>query len=381
MFTSLKTSIDALEKRGGLLRIKEFADPLSDIPRITAEESKKPDGGKALLFEDTGTRFPVLTNYTNTEAKFLSALRLRSFDELTVDFCKMRLPIVRRSSSLAARLRLVPGFLRRSALLPKEHKGHAASHDSVQYVAHLEHIPVPGCSTSDASRTLTSAMVHTVSPLTGERNVDICKVRIINENTASIQWPAGSPFALHLAECTHRLPVAVALGGDPLYNFAALAPLPQWLDPYLFVGFVRKSPVSLASCFTQEISVPADCDFVFEGFVQKSESRPADDCCIFHISCITHRRDALCPASPNMVLPYADAHIREACAKLFLAFTVPSIAPEIAEIAIPDADMHKVVVKLHAGCGYARERVESALRGTRWLMNASEIVFEEKSAQ
>ena len=377
MFTSLKAYTDALEKKGGLVRIKEQTDPQLDIPRISAEESQKSDGGKVLLFENTGTRFPVLANMVNTEEKFLSALGLGSFDELTAGFSELKKSVLGCASGLVDRLRLVPDFLKWTALLPREHKGHATSHDSVQYVAHLEHIPVPGFSTSDAARTLTTAMVHTISPLTGERNVDICKVHIINENTASIQWPAGSPFARHLAECTHRLPVAVALGGDPLYSFAAAAPLPEWLDPYIFAGLVREKPVSLAACFTQDLSVPADCDFVFEGYVQKSEARLADDCCALHISCITHRRDAVCPASPDMTSPYSEEPVREACTRVFLALTAPSLAPEIEDMYIPDADMHKVVVKLHSGCDYMRERVENALRGTRWLMKASEIVFEE----
>ena len=127
------------------------------------------------------------------------------------------------------------------------------------------------------------------------------------------------------------MPVAVTLGGDPALTFAATAPLPDGLDEILFAGFLRKKSVELVKCKTIDVEVPADADFVLEGFVQPGEMRPegpfgdhtgfytaVEDYPVFHLTAITHRKDAVYPTTIVGPPPMEDFYMGDATVRIFL---------------------------------------------------------------
>ena len=350
MFNSLKDYTRFLEERGELRRIREFVDPVLEIACATDIESKKPGGGKALLFENTGTEFPVLTNMMGSEARIRYALGVPSLDEIGPRINALTGSVLGAGRRLRDKLKLLPKLNQAASWIPRRHKGHAPCQDVVQYTAQLSRIPILKCWPQDGGRFITLPLVNTVSPVTGVRNVGMYRMQVLDDATTGMHRHMHKTGAKHLAECTHRLPVAVCLGGDPVYSYAATAPLPEGIDEYLLAGFLRGKPVELVKCFTQDLMVPADCDFVIEGYVQKSEEPfpegPFGDHTgfysqeglypKFHVTCISHRFDAIYPATVVGIPPMEDKYIQEATEKIFLPPVKLAIAPEIEDLYLPE---------------------------------------------
>src|SRR5205823_1757073 len=193
----------------------------------------------------------------------------------------------------------------------------------------LHDLPIIKCWPKDGGRFITLANVHTRDPETGARNVGIYRMQVYDRHTTGMHWQLHKVGARHgkrYYERGERMPVAVTLGGDPVYTFAATAPLPDGLDELLFAGFLRRKSVELVRCKTIDLEVPADVDFVLEGYVQPGEMRPEgpfgdhtgfytaiEDYPVFHLTAITHRRDAICPTTIVGKPPMEDYYIGEAC--------------------------------------------------------------------
>ncbi len=149
-------------------------------------------------------------------------------------------------------------------------------------------------------------------------------------------------------ETGQRMPVAIFLGGDPIFTFCATAPLPDGLDEFLLAGYLRKKSVEMVKCETNDLEVPANADFVIEGFIDPKEPLRMegpfgdhtgyytlpDPYPVFHITAITHRKDAIYPATIVGVPPMEDFYIGGTSVKLFLPILKMNF-PEIVDIALP----------------------------------------------
>ena len=395
MYNGLKEYVRFLEEKGELRRIQTFVDPVLEIACATDIESKKPGGGKALLFENTGTAYPVLTNMMGSEARIRYALGVASLDEIGPRINALIDSVLSEKRGLRDKLRMLPLLNQAASWMPREHKGHAPCHDAVQYAAQLSQIPILKCWPQDGGRFITLPLVNTVSPVTGVRNVGMYRMQVLDDTTTGMHWHVHKTGAKHLSECTHRLPVAVCLGGDPVYSYAATAPLPEGIDEYLLAGFLRGKPVELVKCFTQDLMVPADCDFVIEGYVQKSEEKflegPFGDHTgfysledlypKFHVTCITHRFDAIYPATVVGVPPMEDKYIQEATEKIFLSPIKLAIAPEIEDLYLPEEGVghNFAVVKIRKQYEGQAFKVANALWGAGQMMfNKFLLVTDEE---
>ena len=191
--------------------------------------------------------------------------------------------------------------------------------------ARLSLLPVLKCWPEDGGRFVTLPMVHTLDPDTGVRNVGMYRMQVFDDRTTGMHWHVHKTGARHYdgyRRQGRRMPVAVALGGDPVYAYAATAPMPDNMDEYLLAGFLRRRPVELVRCLTCGIEVPADCDFVIEGYVDPAEEKTVegpfgdhtgfysleDRYPRFHVTAITHRRDAVYPATVVGVPTAGTAH-------------------------------------------------------------------------
>jgi 4-hydroxy-3-polyprenylbenzoate decarboxylase len=204
-------------------------------------------------------------------------------------------------------------------------------------------------------------LVITRDPDTGARNVGMYRMQVIDGQTTFMHWQPHKTGARHwrrYCELKQRMPVAVALGGDPVYAFAASAPLPDGIDELQFAGFLRKKSVELVKCQTNGLEVPADCDFVLEGYVDPNEPlemegpfgdhtgyyTPPEPYPKFHLTCITHRRDAIYPSTVVGVPPMEDFYMGLASVRIFLPVFKMTF-PEIVDMALPvEGVFHNLVI-------------------------------------
>ena len=207
---------------------------------------------------------------------------------------------------------------------------------------------------------MTLPLVFTHDPKTGKRNVGMYRMQIYDKKTTGMHWQihkVGSKHFQDYQERGKRMEVAVALGGDPALGFAALAPLPEFIDEVLFAGFLRKEPVSMVKCKTIDLEVPADADTILEGYVDPAESRVEgpfgdhtgyysleDNYPVFHVTCVTQKRDPIYPHTIVGRPPMEDGFMGKAVERIFLPF-VQNLFGEIVDMHLPiEGIFHNLVL-------------------------------------
>ena len=188
MFSSLSDYVKFLEAKGELIRIKEFVDPVLEIAEVTDRVSKMPGGGKALLFENTGTRYPVLTNMMGSEKRILYTLGADSFEDIQQKFENIINQVLKEKSTLMDKIKMFPLLKEASRWLPVNHRGAAPCQEVVKYNAKLSDLPILKCWPQDGGRFITLPLVHTVSPVTGLRNVGMYRMQVFDDNTTGMHW-------------------------------------------------------------------------------------------------------------------------------------------------------------------------------------------------
>ena len=389
MYKNLREYVNALEKAGELLRIGEFADPVLEIGEITDRMSKSPGGGKALLFENTGTGFPVLTNMMGSERRICMALGVARLDEVSERIERLFAQATSPKHGLMQKLALLPTLAEASAWLPRRRNGRGECQQVVLKgaAADISKLPVLKCWPFDGGRFVTLPLVHTADAVTGVRNVGMYRMQVFDAGTTGMHWHRHKTGERHYEQyrgAGRRMPVAVCLGGDPVCTYAATAPLPDGIDEYLLAGFLRRKPVELVRCVTNDLEVPSDCDFVIEGYVDPAEDKvPEGDFGDhtgfyslkdlyprFHITCITHRRDAIYPATIVGIPTQEDAWIAHATERIFMAPIRLAVVPEMRDLWMPkEGAAHNIAVctieKIYPGQAF---KVANAMWGAGQMM-------------
>lgn len=364
MYRNLAEYVAALERAGQLIRISAPVDPELEIAELTDRQAKLPGGGRALLFENTGTGFPVLTNMMGSERRICMALGVERLAEVGERIDALFAEAVRPKKSWVEKLRMLPLLKEVAAWLPREVSRRGECQQVVMQGdgVDLGRLPVLRCWPHDGGRFVTLPLVHSVDPETGVRNVGMYRMQIFDGRTTGMHWHRHKTGERHYEQYRQRgerMPVTVCLGGDPVYTYSATAPLPDGLDEYLLAGFLRRRPVELVKCLTNDLRVPADCDFVIEGYVDPAEPKVIegdfgdhtgfyslkDLYPRFHVTCITHRRGAIWPATLVGVPPMEDAYIQLATERIFLAPIRLAVAPEVVDLWMPPAGVaHNIAV-------------------------------------
>jgi len=356
--SSFSAFVDCLDAAGELTRIPAEVATELQITELADREMKKPGGGKALLFENptiNGKRseFPLAINTMGSRRRMAMALGLESIEDLATQLqLIMKAKPPRSLRDAWALLRNGVDLIHARPKYVKDGPCKEVIHrfDRAGETFSLADLPVLHCWPADGGRFITLPTVYTKDPDTGERNVGMYRMQVYDGQTTGMHWQVHKVGARHgkrYYERGERMPVAVAIGGDPALAFAATAPLPDGLDEILFAGFARKKSVELIKCETVDIEVPADSDFVLEGYVQPGETRPegpfgdhtgfytpVDDYPVFHLTAITHRKKAVYPATIVGVPPMEDFYIGEASVRVFLPVFKMNF-PEIVDMALP----------------------------------------------
>ena len=378
-FDSFRDFLAVLEQAGELIRITEPVATELEITELADREMKKPGGGKALLVEKPTVNgevspFPVAINTMGSHRRMAMSLGAGSVDEVAAELgflmkakpptgFKEALKLLGTALDLrhAKPKRVKNGPCKEVMHLVEGSKLNVESWPKAPSVsdpstfnrqpATLLNLPIQKCWPLDGGRFITLPCVVTQDPDTGERNIGMYRIQIYDDRTTGMHWQLQKVGARHgrrYYETGTRMPVAIFLGGDPVFAFCATAPLPDGLDEFLLAGYLRKKSVELVKCETNDLEVPANSDFVIEGYVDPKEplreEGPFGDHTgyytlpepypVFHITAITHRKDAVYPATIVGMPPMEDFYIGSASVKLFLPIFKMNF-PEIVDIALP----------------------------------------------
>ncbi len=397
-YKSLRHFIQTLDEAGELIRIKEYVDPVLEIAEITDRVSKTPAQNKALLFENTGTEFPVLINSMGSEGRMAMAMGVEKLDDVAAEIEGLFKLLTGPKNGLLEKLSMLPKLGQFASWMPKVVKGRGACQEVVMEAPDLDKLPILKCWPKDGGRFVTLPAIHTKDPGTGLRNIGMYRMQVFEKDLTALHWHKHKVSAKHFQEYKKRgikrMPVAVALGGDPVFTYAATAPLPENVDEYMLAGFLRKKKVELVKCLTQpEVEVPAEADFIIEGYVDVDEDLiwegPFGDHTgyyslpdwypRFHVTAITHRRGAVYPATIVGIPPQEDAWLGKATERIFLAPIKMTMVPEIKDMNMPvEGVFHNLVLasieKDYAGQG---QKVMNAMWGAGQMMFNKMLVLTD----
>ncbi len=392
-YRNLGEFILRLDREGELLRIKGEVSPHLEITEVTDRMSKSPMGGKALLFENvTGSAFPVLTNAFGSERRMAMALGCDTLDDLEKKI--EGLIETRPPNGFLGKLGMLPELLSLSKSFPRTKRMSRPPCQEVVLTGEdidLDKIPVLQCWPKDGGRFVTLPVVFSKDVEGRSRNAGMYRMQIFDKKTTGMHWHIhkdGSHNFSGYKKQGKRMPVAVAIGTDPAVTYAATAPMPQGMDEMILAGFIRGSPVDMVKCRTIDLEVPAESEFVLEGYVDPEEKRiegPFGDHTgyyslqgeypVFHVTAITHRRDAVYSATVVGRPPMEDCYMAKATERVFLS-PLKLVLPEIIDYWMPwEGVFHNIViVAIRKEYPMQARKVMNALWGNNQMSFAKMIV-------
>lgn len=395
-FNDLQSFIALLESKGQLIRVKKEVDRHLEITEIADRLVKK--DGPAVLFENVkGSPFPLAIGLMGTRERMAWALGSNSLDEVA-DRIKSLLNVKMGGGLLGMASNLTK--LKDLASLPPKRVRTAPVQEVVWRgnEVDLSKIPVLHCWPDDGGPFVTLPLVITKDPISGDYNMGMYRMQVMGKNTTGMHWQRHKTGARHLENAKKlgkRLEVAVALGGDPALIYAATAPLPPvpGLNEYAMTGYLRGQGQPLVKGMTVDLDVPANAEFILEGYVDPNEAwidegpfgdhtgfyTPVDKYPLFHVTAVTMRKNPIYPATIVGRPVMEDAYLIEASERIFLA-AAQLIVPEIKDYFMPPAGVaHNLVFvamkKTYPGQAY---KVANALFGLGQMMFAKVIVVVDE---
>ncbi len=420
-FNSFREFLSVLDSAGELKRVPQPVATELELTELADREMKSPHGGKALLIEKPTIHgelspFPVAINTLGSWSRMAISMGANSVEEAAAELgllLKAKPP-----TSFKEAIRLLCSALDLRHAKPKPVKNgpckevvHRLVEDRESRVevwpkapdwtkpstfdprpATLLNLPIQKCWPLDGGRFITLPCVVTRDPDTGERNIGMYRMQVYDGRTTGMHWQLQKVGARHgrrYYETGTRMPVAIFLGGDPVFTFCATAPLPVGLDEFLLAGYLRRQSVELVKCETNDLEVPANADVVIEGYVDPREplreEGPFGDHTghyslpepypVFHVTAITHRKDAVYPATIVGIPPMEDFFIGSASMKLFLPIFKMNF-PEIVDLALPPEGVFHNLVFVSIKKTYAMQayKVMHGLWGMGQMMLTKYVV-------
>ncbi len=281
---------------------------------------------------------------------------------------------------------------------PRKFKGKKARCQEIVYKGDevdLSILPVLTCWPKDAGPFITLPLVITKSLKTGKRNVGMYRLQVFDKKSTGMHWHIhkdGSHYYNEYREAKKRMPVAVAIGASPAVTYAATAPMPTGIDEMILAGFIRGKTVLMTKCLTIDMEVPEEAEFVLEGYVEPDELRRegpfgdhtgyyslADDYPVFHVTAITHKKNAIYNATLVGRPPMEDCFLAKATERFFLPM-IKAIMPEIKDYHFPmEGVFHNIVIvsifKEYSGHAY---KVINGLWGQGQMSFCKAIVVVDK---
>lgn len=396
-FYDLREFINALESRGMLKRIKTPVDCNLEITEITDRVSKM-EGKKnvALLFENVkGYDMPVLMNAFGSMERLALAFGVNDIEGIPNELREiLRLPYISLQNKMDL-IHIIP-TAKRAINFPKYVKKAPCQEVVITDNPTLDKFPILKCWPQDGGPFITLPLVFTRNPKTGKRNVGMYRLQKYDGQTTGMHWhlhkDGASNYRAYQEMGKDKIEVAVAIGTDPVITYAATAPLPRDIDEMVFAGFLRKKSVEMVKCKTVDVEVPACSEIVLEGYVNIGETRRegpfgdhtgyyslADDYPVFHITCITHRKNPIYSATIVGKPPMEDCFLAKATERIFLPLLQQTL-PEIRDINFPlEGVFHDcVMVSIKKTYPQQAKKVMHAIWGMGQMMFTKMIIVVDE---
>ncbi|MBV8688894.1 MAG: menaquinone biosynthesis decarboxylase [Candidatus Eremiobacteraeota bacterium] len=383
-FDSLHDFVARLERAGELQTVTAEVDPYLEISEISNRAVKA--GGPALLFRNVrGSKFPVLTNQFGTRRRMAMAFEAKSLDEVGERIRALLDP--RIPATLSERLRKLASLAALKNLVARTVTD-APCQEVVLESPDLRALPVLTTWPLDAGPFITLPLVITKDARSGAYNAGMYRMQIFGERTAAMHWQRHKQGRAHAEGWGDRIPVAVAIGTEPVLTYAGSAPLPPIVDEFAFAGLLRRKAVPLVACKTVDLKVPAESEFVLEGYVDNRDLRTegpfgdhtgvyslADQYPTFHVQCMTHRKDAIYPATVVGKPPMEDAWLGKATERIFLPL-LQMVVPEIVDMNLPvEGGFHNLaIVSINKSYPGQAKKVMNALWGLGHMMMLTRVL-------
>ncbi len=385
--SDLREWIALLEREGELRRIAAEVDPDLEITEITDRVVKS--GGPALLFENpNASKHPLLINQFGTERRMCMAFGVEKLDDVAAkveDVLEMQPPqgLVEKVKGLRKLKSIADSLPKTVSKAPCQEV--ALEGDQVD----LGLLPIQRCWPGDPAPFITLPAVITKDPNSGVRNVGMYRMQVIDRASTFMHWQIHKDGRADLLAAEDgRVPVAAAIGLDPVTAYSASAPLPHHIDELMLAGFLRGEPVELVRCKTVDLEVPANAEIVLEGHVSKDDVglegpfgdhtgyyTAAEEFPIFRISAMTMRRDAIYPSIVVGKPPAEDAWLGKATERIFLP-AIRMTVPEIVDYDLPIAGaFHNcVIVSIRKAFPGHAQKVMHAIWGLGMLSLSKSVV-------
>jgi 4-hydroxy-3-polyprenylbenzoate decarboxylase len=384
-FASLGDFVEALRRCGDLHLVDASVDPRLEISAITDRVVKA--GGPALLFSNVkGSRFPVLTNQFGTHRRMAMALDATNLDEVAARV-RTLIELAPLGGSLVDKLRGALALAPLANAVPKIVRD-GSVHDVVMTQPDLTQLPVLTTWPLDAGPFITLPLVITKDPRNGRFNVGMYRMQVYGPAETAMHWQRHKHGRAHADAWGAKVPVTVAIGTEPALTYAATAPLPPLLDEFAFAGLLRGKPVELVRAKTVDLMVPAHAEFSLEGYVDNDDLRTegpfgdhtgvyslADRYPTFHVTCVTHRRNAMYAATVVGKPPMEDAWLGKATERIFLPL-LQAMLPEVVDLNLPvEGGFHNLaIVSIRKSYPGQAKKVMNALWGLGHMMMLTRVL-------
>lgn len=393
-FKDIQAFMKKIEDKGQLKRITAEVDADLEITEITDRISK--EIGPALLFENVkGSKYPLLINAMGSYERMSMALGVEKLDDIQEEISE--LINMQNYVKIPRLIKSVPRLFRLLSVFPWKLPVKGACQEVIELNPDLSTIPVLKCWPDDGGKFITLPLVMTKDPDTGVQNTGMYRMQIYDKNTTGMHWhwhKDGREIYDKYRKLGGKMPVSVAIGCDPAITFSAISPLPKMIDEMMFAGYLRKWPVKMVKSITNDIYVPADAEFILEGYVDVNEPLRlegpfgdhtgyyslADMYPVFHVTCITHKKNAVYPTTIVGKPPMEDCYMSIATERAFLPL-LKMIYPEIVDYSLPfEGVFHNCVIvsikKRFPGHG---KKIMNSLWGMGQMMYAKMIIVVDES--
>ncbi len=383
--------IHILEKKKQLKRISAKVDADLEITEITDRVSKKT--GPALLFENVeGSPYPLLINTFGSYERMNLAMQVKTMNDIGEQI--RNLIDLSHYTTMLDKITAIPSLAKLVTVFPIKVKN--APCQEVIEEPNLDLLPILKCWPDDGGKFITLPLIFTKDPETGTQNIGMYRMQVYDAKTTGMHWHLhkdGKAIYEKYRKRGERMPVSVVIGCDPATIYASTAPLPKMIDEIMFSGFLRKAPVPLVKSITNDIYIPANSEFVLEGYVDIDEFRKegpfgdhtgyysqADLYPVFHITKLTRKKNPIFMATIVGKPPMEDCYLGKLTERIFLPL-IQMMAPEIVEMNFPlEGVFHNcVIVSIDKKYPYHAKKVMHTIWGLGQMMYTKMIIVVDKS--
>ncbi|HDZ4932250.1 TPA: menaquinone biosynthesis decarboxylase [Campylobacter jejuni] len=396
----MKEFIQILKENDLLKIIEEPVDVDLEIAHLAYIEAKKGENGKALLFKNPidkklkkQYKFPVLMN-TFCNEKALNLVFGRDYEEVANEISKLtKLHI---PTSFKAKIDFFMNLLSFKNIPPKRLKKNKALYD-YKILNSLEELPILKTWEDDAGKFITMGQVYTQNLDKTQNNLGMYRLQMSDKNELLMHWQIHKDGASFYHEYKNagfkKMPVSVAIGGDPLYIWCSQAPLPKGIFELLLYGFIKKSPAKLTPC-ENGIFVPYDSDVVIEGYVDLEEFKiegpfgdhtgfytPAELFPVMKVEKIYAKKDAIYQATVVGKPPLEDKVMGLGTERLFLPLLQTSV-PDLIDYNMPENGVfhNLILAKIDVKYPAHAQQIMHAFWGVGQMSFVKHAIFVDKNA-